>query len=299
MRNSNKKFVLILLLIFSVSVISNSQSQDAQANEPRPAYYLCEDDLIEIMFIESSRVRLRDGQPTDLISNATSGVHALLSSFQWHNWYRFSDVDEALIDSWAEAGERNTGKKLYNLNNIFRLKVPRGYDIWELSAKLEALPGIYSARPVPKPMPLPQPGNYQSLQGYLNQAVNTPSGLDANYAWTVTGGTGSGITICDLEYSWNYNHADITKALGSQINTNVVDPFSNNDHGTAVIGMLVADNNGWGTTGICYGASLLTCGTNFGFPNATWNVPGAMAVAMANLLPGDIILLEQQWDYTS
>ncbi|MBE0663293.1 MAG: S8 family peptidase [Bacteroidales bacterium] len=298
MRNSNQKFVLILLLTYSVSVIGNSQSHDAQANEPKPAYYLCEDDLIEIMFVESSRVRLRNGLTTDLTSDAMNGVDAVLSTLFWFEWQRFSEVDEDLIDKWAEDGERNTGQKLYNLNNIFRLQIPKGNDIWELSTKLEALPGIFSARPVPKPMALPLPGNYQSLQGYLKQASIIPSGLDANYAWTVPGGTGSGITICNLEYSWNYNHADITKAVGSQINTNVVDPFSDNNHGTAVIGMLVADNNGWGTTGICFGANLLTCGTNYGSPTATWNVPGAIAVAIANLSAGDIILLEQQWDYT-
>jgi hypothetical protein len=299
MRNNNQKLLFSLLLILQVSVIGFSQNPNVQANGHKPTYYLCEDDLIEIMFIESSRVRLRNSQPTDLISDATIGIDSILNSLQWHNWFPFSDIDETMIDRWAEDGERNTGQKLYNLNNIFRLQIPKGHDIWEISRNLEALPGIYLARPVPKPMPLPLPGNYQSQQGYLNSASSTPTGIDALWSWTQTGGTGSGITVCDLEYSWNYNHADITKAIGSQINVNVVDPFSDNNHGTAVIGMLVADNNGWGVTGICYGANLKTCGTYYGSPTPVWNVPGAIALAIANLSPGDIILLEQQWDYTS
>jgi len=147
-------------------------------------------------------------------------------------------------------------------------------------------------------MELPQPGNYQPLQGYLFAATNNPSGINAAWAWTQTGGTGTGVTICDLEYSWNYNHADVTKLFGSQINTNVADPFGNNNHGTAVAGELVSDNNGWGTTGICYGSNLKTCGTYYGTPTPSWNVPGALAVAIANLVAGDIILLEQQWDYS-
>ncbi|KPJ65533.1 hypothetical protein AMJ44_10005 [candidate division WOR-1 bacterium DG_54_3] len=104
--------------------------------------------------------------------------------------------------------------------------------------------------------------------------------------------------MCDLEYGWNYNHADLTKAIGSQINPNPIFYPVNADtnHGTAVIGELVSDNNGWGTTGICYGSSLKTCGTVY--PNSTtWNVPGAMAYAIDSLSAGDVILLEQQWDY--
>ena len=127
--------------------------------------------------------------------------------------------------------------------------------------------------------------------------ANNPSGVDALWAWTQTGGTGTGVTVCDLEYSWNYNHADITKAAGSQINPNpLTDPFNNSNHGTAVIGELVSDNNGWGTTGICYGANLKTCGTYW---SGTWNVAGAISYAIESLLAGDIILLEQQWDYSN
>ena len=76
------------------------------------------------------------------------------------------------------------------------------------------------------------------------------------------------------------------------------DPGWGNDHGTAVIGELVADNNGWGTTGICYGANLKTCGTYYPASAPSWNVAGAISIAIANLNAGDIILLEQQWDYT-
>ncbi|KPJ64694.1 hypothetical protein AMJ44_12275 [candidate division WOR-1 bacterium DG_54_3] len=133
----------------------------------------------------------------------------------------------------------------------------------------------------------------------MRSASSTPTGIDADYAWTQTGGDGTGVTVCDLEYGWNYNHADLTKAVGSQINPNPIFYPANADtnHGTAVIGELSSDNNGWGTTGICYGATLKTCGTVY--PDAvTWNVPGAMAYAIAALSPGDVILLELQWAYT-
>ena len=226
--------------------------------------YACEEDLIEVMFAPDSKVRLRDGALVDLATNALAGVDGVLQKLEWFEWYRICDVPEERLDEIQARGEANTGKPVYNLNNIYRLRIPMGLDVWAISEELEALPGIMLARPVPKPVPLPTPPNYVPSQGYLRPASSTPVGIDADYAWTQPGGNGAGVTVYDLEYSWNYNHADITKAPGSQINPNPIsDPFSDNNHGTAVIGELVSDNNGWGTTGICYGASLKTCGTYY------------------------------------
>lgn len=259
--------------------------------------YKCEDDLIEVMFAQDAKVRMRKGDLVDLATNAVSGVETGLKKLAWHQWERICDIPEEKLDEIQARGEANTGMPVYNLNNIYRLRIPKGLDVWAISRDLAALPGIIYAQPVPKPMSPPAP-NYFSYQGYLNRANLIPSGIDAIAAWTKTGGTGTGVTVCDLEYSWNYNHADITKAPGSQINPNpIADPFSDTDHGTAVIGELVSDNNGWGTTGICYGASLKTCGTFYPASNPEWNVAGAIAYAIANLSAGDVILLEAQWDW--
>src|SRR4051812_27107921 len=48
--------------------------------------------------------------------------------------------------------------------------------------------------------------DYVSRQGYLNRA---PVGVDARYAWTVRGGTGSGVSIIDVEGAWNFAHEDL------------------------------------------------------------------------------------------
>ncbi|MFH1335875.1 MAG: FG-GAP-like repeat-containing protein [Candidatus Zixiibacteriota bacterium] len=267
--------------------------------------YPAEEDLIEVMFDQTSRIRLRNGALVDLTTNALAGVDMVLQKYDWFEWNRICDVPEERLDEIQAKGEANTGKPVYNLNNIYRLRIPKGWDVWAVSQELESLPGIILARPVPKPMTLPTPPDYASCigstcQGYLRSASSTPTGIDADYAWTQTGGNGAGVTVCDLEYGWNYNHADLTKAVGSQINPNTIyyPAGADTNHGTAVIGELSSDNNGWGTTGICYGASLKTCGTVY--PNATtWNVPGALAYAIDSLSPGDVILLEQQWAYTN
>lgn len=287
-----------LILIFIAILLSQLFAQSTNQNLQETSRYACEEDFIEVLFEWDSKVRLRDSNLIDLKTNALEGLDQALSDLEWKEWYRLSDVPEQEIDSWADNGPQKSGRQIYNLNNIYRLRIPKGNNVWELSSILTNLPGVMSAIPVPKPVEPPIPPNYQSNQGYLNSSSSTPTGVDAIYSWTQTGGTGTGVTICDLEYSWNYNHADISKASGSQINSNVSDPFNDNNHGTAVIGQLVADNNGSGITGICYGAGLMTCGTYYGTPTPTWNVAGAIAVAVSNLAAGDIILLEQQWDYT-
>ena len=270
---------------------------------PAPLPPPTEEDLIEVMFAQDSKVRLRDGALVDLATNALAGVDGVLQKLEWFEWYRICDVPEERLDEIQARGEANTGKPVYNLNNIYRLRIPKGHDVWAISQELEALPGIMLARPVPKPVPLPTPPNYVTSQGYLRPASSTPVGIDADYAWSQPGGNGAGVTVYDLEYSWNYNHADVTQAFGSQINPEAyydADP-GNVNHGTAVIGELVSDNNGWGATGICYGASLKTCGTLFS-PSGAWNVAGAIAYAindaLNNLSAADVILLEQQWPYT-
>jgi serine protease len=294
--------ILSFVLFFGATWAKDDLAHPSQPNpdsNSRSQAYACEEDLIEVMFAQDSKIRLQKGGPVDLSTNALAGLDEVLQKFSWFEWSRICDVPEERLDEVQAQGEANTGKSVYNLNNIYRLRIPEGHDVWAVSQELERLPGIILARPVPRPMPLPTPPNYVPSQGYLYSASSTPVGIDANYAWTQTGGNGAGVTVCDLEYSWNYNHADITKAPGSQINPNpIADPFSDNNHGTAVIGELVSDNNGWGTTGICYGASLKTCGTYYPASSPSWNVPGAIAYAIANLSPGDVILLEQQWAYT-
>ncbi len=262
--------------------------------------YACENDLIEVMFTEDSAVRLRCGNLIDLSGKgALDGLEEVLELTESYQWERMSTVSEEAVDEMESRGEELTSSNIYNLNNIYRLRFQGEIDVWELAEKLQELPGIISAIPVPLPQHLPQPPDYQSSQGYLNAASFTPTGIDAIYAWTQPGGDGTGVTVCDLEYSWNYSHNDLLKAPGSQINFFVQDPFSDNNHGTAVLGEMVSDFNGWGTTGICHGANLKTCGTYYGNPTPQWNVGNAILLAITHLSAGDVILLEQQWEYVT
>src|SRR5438105_8542703 len=52
----------------------------------------------------------------------------------------------------------------------------------------------------------------ETFQGYLDAA---PLGLDARYAWTLPGGRGENVRICDIEYSWNLTHNDLLDAASN------------------------------------------------------------------------------------
>jgi subtilisin family serine protease len=141
------------------------------------------------------------------------------------------------------------------------------------------------------------PQELEAFQGYLDPA---PRGMDIRYAWTLPGGHGENIRIVDIEYNWNLSHNDLLPVTSDLfIFVKGVNPLpeqelneGNKNHGTAVLGELVATPDGIGVTGIAYRAKLglinpLTQGS-------VPDVAGAIKRATSVLRPGDVILLEQQ-----
>jgi hypothetical protein len=137
----------------------------------------------------------------------------------------------------------------------------------------------------------------ETFQGYLDPA---PLGLDARYAWTLPGGRGENVRVCDIEYSWNLKHSDLIDAAANLfVYVKGVYPLDNQaineasfNHGTAVIGELVAADNGKGITGIAHRAQLGLIN-----PLTGGNLPDVAAAirrATDMMEAGDVILLEQQ-----
>lgn len=211
-------------------------------------------------------------------------------------------MTETQLNAYHIRAEEQLQQPVYNMNNIFYLHLDNGQDVWEVTEQLLALPEVINAYPVPLPMPLPTP-DWEDDQEYLNNTADwPPTGFNSYAAWTKAGGAGTGVTICDLEYSWNTSHVDLTGAVNSQKNPFAEDYFNDDNHGTAVLGELIADNNGWGVTGMAHDADIITYGTYYDptppHTSPDWRLPSAMLEAMAYLSAGDVILLEQQWRYT-
>jgi subtilisin family serine protease len=122
--------------------------------------------------------------------------------------------------------------------------------------------------------------NFESGQTYLDPATD---GVDARAAWTLPGGSGNGVRIIDVERGWQLTHEDLSKGATAIV---LGTTASDNDHGTAVMGEMVADRNGWGMTGIVPDAAF--GGSSYLDRSTAWAIDTATKISA----PGDLILLE-------
>ncbi len=133
--------------------------------------------------------------------------------------------------------------------------------------------------PLAEEPPIATP-DFTPRQIYLNEA---PAGIDARYAWSITGGRGAGVKIIDCEWGWQFTHEDLLQnSMGVVVGTS----SSNTNHGTAVVGEIGGDRNTFGITGICPDASVGAA--------SFVSKPSAQTIREAadKLRAGDIILLE-------
>lgn len=140
-------------------------------------------------------------------------------------------------------------------------------------------------RPMIDLLPGDLPRDLTVLQGHLLDSAS--GGVDAHHAWD-NEAKGAGVTLIDIEGGWNFDHEDLKdNNLGLISGTN--GPASDVDHGTKAIGVISADENSFGVTGIAPQAQ--TGGVSI-YP--TQSSAPAIIKAADRLQAGDIILLELQ-----
>ncbi len=197
---------------------------------------------------------------------------------------------EKLVGQSSEPETAYSKKLASNLDDYFVVKVKPSDNIQALVGKIALLDSVETVYPQSKPAPAPTVNNYTSLQKYLNAS---PYGIDSAYAKTIPGGNGSAVRVIDLEYSWNASHEDLAKAVGSNLNNGTpADPFNDSNHGTAVLGEIVATDNSTGVTGAVSGAALSRVNTYN--QERGWDIVGALQTAATRAVPGDVVLIEQQ-----
>lgn len=224
--------------------------------------------------IENSGGILRPGFRTFHLPSESPALPSLLSEFEESSspgidlsiFFRV-EADEDRLDEIVEAVRGNP-------------TVVSAYvqPATELPALNDMLPSA-STPPVKTP-------DFTDRQTYLEPASD--GGLDARYGWTQPGGRGTDVQIIDIEYAWNLTHEALTHQRAPLL---AGAPRSGGkharDHGTAVLGITSAGDNGFGVTGLCPEASVRTV-TNVG------GITAAEAVQFAAdlLNPGDILILE-------
>lgn len=126
--------------------------------------------------------------------------------------------------------------------------------------------------------------DFTGRQLYLGPA---PAGIDAQFAWTLAGGSGAGVNIIDVEGEWRFAHEDLLLLQGGVVGGTPPGDIGWRNHGTAVMGEFSGDPNNLGITGICPDANVRGVSI-FGGPGSA----GAIRRAADLLNAGDIILIE-------
>ena len=251
--------------------------------------HAADDTVVEFRLQSELRGRLADGrlrgtQPLDAVQHVVDRWGLTLTPLHG------PDADELL-----RRAEALSGRVQPDLRGTYRLEpaMPEGQRA-QVMAELEATgqTAWVDAVPLRPPPPAdiaPATPSYDSQQ-ITHDPVG--GGLDGALIRTWS----AGIRISDVEYGWKTAHEDLEDGdLSLEAGVTVpgfVSAYGWDDHGTAVVGLLGATDDGYGCTGI-------TADASFGlYPeyDAVTGSRRAAAITSAALdsLPGDVVLLEMQ-----
>jgi subtilase family protein len=186
----------------------------------------------------------------------------------------------------------------------YTLTLPADTDVADTLASLRALPEVGYAAPAPGMAPPPdQPAtpDFRGLQRYFRTAAE--NGIDADFSRADPRTRGEGIKIVDLEYDWNEHHEDLQLPdPGTDVGGDSFEKYKgfNDQHGTAVFGILGALDNDFGVTGgvpdaELYGISPTRATGGYAPGPALAYLAALQDDSGASFLqPGDAVLLEQQ-----
>ncbi len=243
-----------------------------------------------VKFAEGSEIKLRAGRFAARESAELLALDAILARFGAEP-NRLAGLTEERVATQRRLAATRSRLAVPDLNLYFDFALP-GEDAAALCDALNALELVELA--FPAPLPAPPPGDippvtpdFRALQGYRRPATD---GVDAAYAAHFPGGRGEAVFIIDVEYDWYDQHEDLSAALGQKL---VYTPAGNwPDHGTSVLGEMIADDDGFGVTGIVPGARVgMVTQDPVGMSNS---VARAIIAATELLEAGDLLLMETQ-----
>lgn len=249
-------------------------------------------DRILVKLAEDSGAVLHDGA---LASRSGADLSAVATVFGAGQAERLIRLPLATLDRWHRAANAaaRPGERIDHLGHWFRLSGRDAPHTRELLGRLRGIAAVEEAYLEPWPH-LPDGGgdippttpDYSGQQDYRSAP---PNGIHSAPARTIVGGRGKGVQVTDMEVYWNIPHEDACKLSDPNVWAGAPSTGSG-DHGTAVVGEMTSDRNGYGTSGIC---------DEIGLKISSWN-DGGVANAIANGINvsqlGDIVLLEVHYN---
>jgi hypothetical protein len=202
--------------------------------------------------------------------------------------YRSVSV-EKLQELVSRAVSRDPTYRPPNFFTYFVVECPSRVRAASVAEVLRAWDSVDMAYVAPRTSP---PVTLDDSQPFHDPA---PGGIDSPAAWAFAGGDGAGQRLVDLEGGWTLDHDE----LGLDGVSDHLDGGGINDswraHGTAVLGIIRAINNGVGPVGIAPAAQLdlISNATPAGDIDDAL-IPGAIVAALAELAFGQVLLIELQ-----
>lgn len=254
------------------------------------------DARVVVKFVDELRVRTSDsvGLHTGATARDVSAVRELAArhGLQFTPLVR---IDEHRVDALLARAEARSGRAQPDLLGLFVVTTADGsrpdlHVARELQALAEVEYVAYESTDVPPPVDLdPATPSHTDGQGYLGPAP----GIDAMGAWAM-GYDGTGVRIADVEASWQLAHEDLadgqmTTEPGQTPDENALMHI---EHGTAVAGIVVGGDNGYGVTGIANGSTLALYSEST--VEGGWRRTEAILSAAADSAVGDVLMLEIQ-----
>jgi serine protease len=147
----------------------------------------------------------------------------------------------------ARARSRS-GRVTPDVASWYRVTLPANVDVESVLAEFRASPVVAHAAVAPTAARPPSTPDFFAQQAYLRPA---PQGTDAEFSLRDPRTRGAGVRIVDLEYYWTADHEDLNLPATVDLGGAAFPQYSvfNDDHGTSVFGIMVADENGFGVTG--------------------------------------------------
>ena len=251
------------------------------------------DNALHVSFASDASVRLQGQRFVARTRSDAAAVNDAVAREGAVRIQRLVEESPASLDAVRGSLLARGKRGVPDLNRHYRIVTSSRVARDRLLADLRALAVVETAILEPEPAPPPATRDFTSQQRY---GFAAPGGIGVAAITGLGGGLGQNVKIVDVEYSWNRSHEDLAKAAPAATviaNGIVADPFNDNNHGTAVLGELVATANKFGVTGLAQGSALGV--VNAYSSDVGYTPANAVNLARQNLSAGDVILLEQQW----
>lgn len=196
--------------------------------------------------------------------------------------------------------EARIGRGLPELRRLYRLEVAGPAQAQRLARRLNTRAGVEAAaerQPVAPPAVcrLAPPAGWPAFSPDAPSADLTGLQDYRDGLAVPADATGVGARIADVEYDWRSTHEELSaRGLPAPVLPPGGLPFPAEDHGTAVLGILGADADGHGITGLAPAAELRPLSPFLATDPSRFDPAGAILEAAAGLRPGDVMLVEQQ-----